>query len=293
MTMFEVISGGRQQSAGAMSVSLAVCIVLASTPPATAHPSLSEKEAIVGDALEKKPDDASLHLRRAELFQKRAEWDAAASEYLRAAAVGADLDQIGVGLAQVFLAAELPKTAVMYAQGVVTRHPGNAAALVVRGRARRVLGETEAAADDFRQAVTVLARPDPDLVLEAMAAQIAAGRQGDALRVADTAMHRIGTVVSIQFPAIDLEMELGHADAALARIDALLVQSPRHELWLARRGEILEEAGRVDEARETYQRTLTLIARRPAGRRNEKIVLLEQRLKTKLASEAEKEGGSL
>jgi len=55
---------------------------------------------------------------------------------------------------------------------------------------------------------------------------------------------RVGHVVSLELPAIDLEMELGRPERALARIDALAKTGPPNPLWIARRGEILDKAGR-------------------------------------------------
>ena len=249
---------------------------------AGADPSLAEREALIEKALEARPEDPELHLQRALVQRARASWDAAGASYLRAAALGADRDQTAVALAQVFLEAGFPRTAEMQLQSVLERKPEDVDARITRARVLGVLGKSEAAADDFQRGVALLARPDPGLVREAMDAQLAAGRSEQALQVADAAMQKIGTVVSVQLPAIEIEQQLGRSDAALARIDALLVQAPRHETWIARRGEILERAGRVDEARATYEYALALIQERPAKRRSEKIAQLERRLRSKL-----------
>lgn len=247
-----------------------------------AHLPLDEKEALVEKALQERGEDPGLHLRRAVLHRERRQWDAAAAAYLRAAALGADPNQVEVALAQVFLEAGLPLTAEMQVERVVVRAPTDATALITRARIRRTLGQRDGAADDFARAVALLEQPDPDVVRDAMDAQVAAGRPEAALTLADTAMKRIGPVVSIQLPAIEIELARGRSEAALGRLDVLLAQAPRHEVWLAQRAEILERMGRLDEARSTYAQALALIQKRPAGRRSEKIAELERRLEAKL-----------
>ncbi|MCH6561536.1 MAG: tetratricopeptide repeat protein [Myxococcales bacterium] len=261
----------------------AIAVTLAAFAPSVeAHPDIAEKEAFIEQALQESPADPTLHLQRALIQRQRARWDEAAASYLRAAALGADRDQVGVALAQVFLDAGWPKTAEMQVQQVLHRRPENAQALITRAHVRRALGKPQGAAADFERGVGRLVHPEPGLVQQAMNAQLAADRPEVALQIADEAMQKIGIVVSVQLPAIEIELELGRLEAALARIDALLLQAPRHELWLAQRGEILEGAGRVAEARATYEHILSLIQERPPRRRSEKIAALERRLRAKL-----------
>ncbi len=261
----------------------ALVVTLAAFAPSVgAHPDIAEKEAFVEKALQQSPEDPKLHLQRALIQRQQARWDEAAASYLRAATLGADRDLVDVSLAQVFLAAGWLKTAEMQVQQVLRRKPENTQALITRARVRRALGKPQDAAADFHNGVDRLAHPEPGLVHEAMSAQLAAGRPEVALQIADEAMQKIGIVVSVQLPAIEIELELGRPEAALARIDTLLLQAPRHELWLAQRGEILEGAGRVAEARATYEHTLSLIQERPPRRRSEKIAALELRLRAKL-----------
>ncbi len=265
----------------ALTPAIAVTLV-ALAPFVEAHPDIGEKEAFVEKALQESPKDPKLHLQRALIQRQRARWDEAAASYLRAAALGADRDQVGISLAQVFLDAGWPKTAEMQVQQVLRRRPENAQALITRAHVRQALGKLQDAAADFVRGVDRLAHPEPGLVHEAMNAQLAAGRPEVALQIADAAMLKIGIVVSVQLPAIEIELELRCPEAALARIDVLLLQAPRHELWLAQRGEILEGAGRVAEARATYEHTLSLIQERPPRRRSEKLAALERRLRAKL-----------
>ncbi len=115
-------------------------------------------------------------------------------------------------------------------------------------------------------------------------ALLSLGKKDEALRALDAGMARVGHVVSLELPAIDLEMELGRPERALARIDALAKTGPPNPLWIARRGEILDKAGRGAEARAAYEKALALIAEKPADRRGRPIEDLKRRLELTLAS---------
>jgi predicted negative regulator of RcsB-dependent stress response len=96
-------------------------------------------------------------------------------------------------------------------------------------------------------------------------------------------MDRLGPVAALVAAAIDLELTLKRYDAALARVDAAAARSPHPEAWLARRGEILEAAGRGHAAREAYAQALREIESRPPHRRATRSVQnLETRLRTAL-----------
>src|SRR4029079_5293655 len=118
-----------------------------------------------------------------------------------------------------------------------------------RGRAWLAIGNPEAAASDFGEAIAKGPLPSPEQVLMHRDALVGLGRKDDALRALDTGIARIGHVVTLEMPAIDLELELGQPDRALARMDALEKTGPPNPLWLARGGEIPEFAGRGAGAR--------------------------------------------
>ena len=249
-----------------------------------AHPPLSESEAHLEVALDESPANAELHLQRAMLHRKRSNWDAAAASYRRAAVLGADAHGVDVALAQVYLAADRLPDAIAQIEHSLEHRPNHAGALITRARIQKALGNDDAAAIDYQRGVALLEHPEPAVVREAMAAQVAAAKSEAALEVADTATRKVGVLVSIALPAIEVERALGRPDAALARIDALLAQAPQQVLWLAERGAILESAGRLDEARTTYEETVSLLDKRLRGRQSEKLTRLRRRLGAKLAS---------
>ena len=89
--------------------------------------------------------------------------------------------------------------------------------------------------------------------------------------------------MTLQLTVVDLELKRKNYTGALERIDRIAERSPRKETWLARRGEILEQAGKPEEARTAYQNALAALASLPLVRRNvPAMAALEKRIRTQI-----------
>jgi tetratricopeptide (TPR) repeat protein len=252
---------------------------------AWAHVGMDELDVRSAAAVATHPDDATAHLERARVLQMKREWDATLAELEEAAARGADPDTVGAVRAGVYLDAGFPRMAKLEVDRVLARRPERTELLAVRARAWLALGNGESAAADFGDAIAKGPLPTPELVIARRDVLVALGRRADAVRALDEGMARVGHVVSLELPAIDLEVELDRWGAALARLDGLMRTTPvPNPLWIARRGEILERAGRASDARAEYEKALALIAARPAARRTQPFDDLKRRLETALAS---------
>jgi tetratricopeptide (TPR) repeat protein len=251
---------------------------------ATAHVGMDELDARSAAALAARPDDATAHLERARVLQLEHQWDAALVALEAAAVRGADADVVGGVRASVYLDAGFPRMATLEVDRVLARRPDAAGLLVVRARASLALGNREAAAADFGEAIAKGPQPTPELVIARRDVLVALGKRAEAVQALDAGMDRIGHVVSLEMPAIDLEVELGRYDAALARLDRLTRDaSVPNPLWIARRGDVLERAGRATEARAEYAKALALIDAR-AATRAQPFDDLKRRLETALAT---------
>ena len=264
---------------------LAIALALGLAPAvAFAHVGVDELDAATREELAKRPDDPQKHLDRARVLQMKGQWDAALEEVEAAAARGADPDVLGPTRAAIYLDAGFPRMAKVEIDRVLARRPEAVGLLYERGRAWLAIGDREAAARDFGEAVAKGPRPTPEQVIAHRDVLLALGRKDEALRALDAGMARVGQVVSLALPAVDLEVELGRYDAALARLDRLAATAPPNPLWITRRGEVLEKAGRAQAARAEYAKALALIDARPAARRGKPFVDLKRRLETALAS---------
>lgn len=253
--------------------------------PAAAHVGVDVLEHDARAAVAANPRDAAARLNLAKTFQAAGRWDEALVAYDDAIAYGADVDTCEAARGQVFLAAGFPRSAKRSFDVVLQRRPDAWAVYLDRARAWTALKEPLHAADDYRRALGGIRDPKPEHVLAYRDALVAAGKPDEALRALDDGMSRIGTIASLQLPAIDMETERQHWDAALHRLDELMRQAPSSPIWITQRADILAKAGRTTEARAEYARALATIDARPRNRRPPALATLEARLRAMLAPE--------
>lgn len=247
-----------------------------------AHPGLHEQERAVQEALEARPDDAAMHLRQGRVHAEKHEWDAALESYERARSLGADPDAVDVVAGATLLDAGWPRMAKLRFEAVLVRTPERDDARLGRARAWMKLAHPEEASADYAAALERMAEPRPAYALEQRDALLALGRREEALDALDRAIARIGRVPTLELAAADLALDLGRTDDALRRLDALLAQSPNHPLWMSRRGQILERAGRTGEARATYSHALDHLHARSARGQSRRLAALEGELRAAL-----------
>jgi tetratricopeptide (TPR) repeat protein len=263
----------------------ALCATLVLAPSlAFAHAGVEVLDESTRTEVAKHPESADAHIARARVLQMKGEWDGALEELEAAAARGADPDAIGEQRAMVYLDAKFPRMAKVEIDRVLARRPDAYGLLFERGRAWLAIGDANAAARDFGEAIAKGPRPTPEQVIARRDALVSVGKKDEAIRALDEGMTRVGQVVSLVLPAIDLEVELGRYDAALARLDRLSAGAPPNPLWQIRRADILEQAGRKAEARAEYANTLATIDARPPMRRGKQLDELRRRVETALAS---------
>jgi predicted Zn-dependent protease len=173
---------------------------------------------------------------------------------------------------------------------VLARNPKHAEAFTWRARTLLRLNQPMAAASDFDRAIALTPDAGPDLFVER--AQMLMGMGPDqfaaALKGLDDGIKRLGPLVTLQLFAIDAELKQGNYDGALARVDSIAARSPRKETWLARRGEILKQAGKPQEARKAYTDALAALQTLPPTRRN---VPAMQELARRIQKEIDTLGG--
>jgi tetratricopeptide (TPR) repeat protein len=258
-------------------------LVLALAPGSTvAHQDLAELVVVHERESARRASDPAVHLEEAHVRRLAHDFDGALVALAHAAAVGADPADAAVVRGQIYLDAGWPGAARAELDRALRTYPERVHLRLIRARASQRLGEPSAAAADYRAAIAGMRAPTPDQVIEYRDVVLETGDEEGALAALDLGMARIGPAPTLQLPAIDLALALDRHQDALRRIDVLLAQSPRNERWLARRGEILERAGRADEARQTYGVALALIEARPATRRGGRVRTLERRLRAHL-----------
>lgn len=276
-----------------LRIVVALVLVLAARGSALAHPELAVVQSAVDDLLAANPDDPELLIHQGHLREEARDWDGALVSFAHALAHGADPDIVAAARAHVFLAAGFPQMAMLEYDTLLIKRPDAFEVLFERGRAQLALGRTDAADLDFTRAIARMSAPRPEHVIVHAQALLAVGNPPGALRVLDKGMARLGPLPSLQLTAIDLDVELQRYDSALARLDVLLQQTPSNEAWIARRAEILQRAGRNDEARAESARALRQIESRPRQRRSQATNELADRLRSQINGDAVRREGKL
>jgi len=248
---------------------------------AAAHDDLAEQVVAVTRKISRDPRNAELYLYRAELYRADGHWQKAEADYKTAKTFSSKMISADLGLGLLYLITGRYQESKTSLDVFITRQPENFQALAARGQAQSKLGQGKAAIQDYTSALRI--RPDPEVYIERAHLQTAHDGLHEALAGLDEGIQRMGSVVTIELYAIELEMKLRHFDEALIRVDRISKQSERQETWLAQRGDILRQAGRPEEARKAYREALLAIESLSPGKRGTRYTRdLEDRIKKAL-----------
>jgi tetratricopeptide (TPR) repeat protein len=182
-----------------------------------------------------------------------------------------------------------PQLALVAINRFIRVESGRADAHEVRGRILFLLGEYAGAEKALAIAIELQNQPSPDLFLARNEAILAQGAANEprALTALNNAIACVGSVVSLELAAIELERHSKNWDGAIQRIDTMVALNPHRETWLVRRAQILEEAGRADEAHAAYAQALEAIESLPDRNRSaDDTIQLETQLRKLLGSTA-------
>lgn len=213
-----------------------------------AHEGLHEQIVEATRQISLAPANARLYLKRGELYRLHRQWHAALADYDRAARLDDSLDEVEFARGRMYLESRQPGKAKLQLDSFLARNPNHFDAIVVRARALRALRQTAAAVADYSKAISLTLRPRPELYIERARAISSLGvqHQDEALAGLDEGIRRLGSIVTLELLAIDLELSQKRYERALARLDIIIAQAERKEAWLLRRTEIQKMAGRKE-----------------------------------------------
>ena len=217
--------------------------------------------------IETTPKQAALFLRRGQLHRAHRDWTAAAADFDKARELDPTLHATDLARGEMLVEAGRANEAIEAFDRFLSRRPEHSAGYAGRARAHSAAKMWERAAEDFARAIACEKQPEPELFVAQSQALRAAGKIEMAIRVLDDGIMRLGALITFTQPAIDLEVEAGRLDAALARLAKVIQSAPRKERWLLRRGELLEKAGRLDAARDAFAAADSALAAVPSDRR--------------------------
>jgi len=194
---------------------------------------LHEQIAAITAKIKRDPKNASLYLQRGELHRLHRDWSRAAADYDRTALLQPGLTIVDLARGKMLFESGRFQRAKLTLDRFLTRQPNHFEGLMTRARVLAKIGSTAAAVEDFTQAISQSPAPEPELYLER--AQLIAGHGkniDEALSGLDEGIKRLGPVVTLQLPAIELELGRQNYEGALSRLELIAAQSERKEAWL-------------------------------------------------------------
>lgn len=272
---------------GFASGALIALAVLLSPGPAPAHGSFDTRLAALSAQIEAQPS-ADHYLARSALYREHGDLEAALADLEQAERLEPERVDVDLQRGRLALVAGRPEQALAPLQNLLAESPDHGEAHLALARALAGLGRSREAAIHYTRAIETATVAIPSRYLERADALLAAGQLEAALEGLDEGLARLGPVVALANRAIEIERAQGRADAALVRLDRLAAFASRQETWLARRAELLEDAGRCAEARSVWAAALAEIERLPARRRAAPAMAqLESRARDGLARTSE------
>lgn len=259
--------------------------------PASAHPEIAAEIRLLTARIEKEganPSCTDLYLRRGELHRVHENWEQALSDYARALSLDPPRAEVYYCRARLLLEKGEPRAALAEADTFLKRRPEEARGLALRANIHAALGDHDQAAHDYAAAIRQSAQPGADLYLRRAESLLAMrspqGGEARALQAIEEGIARLGPVVTLVHRAIALELARGNYEGALARIDWIQARSANAAPWLKRRGDVLVEAGRSEEAMQAYRLALEQLDHLPDVRRNVRAFrALRKEIETALA----------
>lgn len=250
------------------------------------HGDTHEMVRALTEELKQRPRDPDAYFRRAELHRRHGEFDLALCDYENAQRYSTNSPMLDLARGLLYVEAKWPYTAKMYLDRFLSRETNHVVGLSARAKVFLQLTNREAAIQDFNAAIRHSTEPRPELYIERAQAWLTEDGKHipEAIRSLDEGVQKLGSVITLKLHAIELELRRQQTNEALARLDQILVDSPRKETWYARKGEILQQATRYAEAREAYTKALQHLNSLPPARRNVPALQeFEKRIKAALA----------
>jgi tetratricopeptide (TPR) repeat protein len=249
---------------------LALALTLAPTM-ALAHEDPSDRIRELTSAIESHPSDSALYARRADLYRERGAWPEALADLQHAKSLDPALAGVDILAARVLFESGSPQAALEATDRALASQPTPGAHLL-RARILAGSGADADAAREFTIAIDLERAagraPQPEDYLERANALAKLSQTDEALRGLDEGITTLGGAVALQLRAVELETERGNWDAALARLRSIESAANRKEPWIVRRAQVLERAGRTQEAEAAWTEARAALDRLPERLRN-------------------------
>jgi tetratricopeptide (TPR) repeat protein len=213
------------------------------------HGSHDEQVAECLEKLETAPNDQMMRHRLATAYVHHGDWELALIELdkLDESAMDSRLTRARALL----LGAQYEKSKELL-DAILEKSPVDSQALLERARVFTGLGKNAESLANYRMVLNLTPQPEPGLCLEIADILTDQKLQKEALAVVQKGITTRGEEPALLMRAMEIEIATGNFDGALTRLASLEKQAPRPEPWMARRAELLAQAGRTEESRAAW-----------------------------------------
>lgn len=265
-----------------------LCLAVAVGWPAVAEArgGAGTRIARITASIGKRPDDPKLYLRRAKLHLKQGRADLALQDLERVGELAPDMDQAKLLRARALLDSKQLAAALEQVDSYLRTDEPAPEGRQVRGAILLRMGKFAEAEAELEAYVARVPKPRVSAFL--LYADAITG-QGDehlprAVVWLDRGIMRLGKAPELHLRVVELKVRQGEFYGALARVDEVLETTKHKAPWLAKRGDVLEKAGRHDEARQAYRACLRVLAL-DGPRQSEAAIRLRKQVEAKVRAE--------
>lgn len=258
-----------------LTIALGMLII---PPLAMAHGGLEHDIVALDRTLSVHPGSIPALLHRADLLRLQGEFGRALQDLERVERLQPASPEAAWVRARIMVDQRREAAALADLDRWLEAHPEHLAALSLRARVHAFVGDADQAVRDYSLAILHSRPADPELFTARAEIQQAQGRSAEALAGLEQGMNQLGPLLSLQIPALELELSMGREANALERMGHIIAGVPRKEGWLARRAELLERLGRRDDARRDWLAAVAACKALPSAQRNSRAIqmLLER-----------------
>lgn len=242
---------------------LASFALLLGPSEARAHGAAADRIAALGEELARFPDDPRRLFERADLLVEHGDHTLARTDLDRIDRLAPDQFPTGYVRARLLSDEGRPAEALARLEQAGPRFASDPRLLLLRARLRREVAGAAAAAPGYLAAWNSLQPRRADVALEAAEVLEQAELSDGAEAVLREGIEHAGRVPSLLIALIDLLSRRGRPADAVPWAEAMEQRAARPEPWIARRAELLEQAGRADEAAAVWRALAERLARLP------------------------------
>lgn len=231
----------------------------------SAHPGLHHEIETVTRQLDRAPDRVESLIERGRLYRLDDNASASHTDLERARVLDSDNDVIALELGLTLSAMGRDAEGEVQLTRYIQRGGRASDAYAERARIRSHDNRAESAIDDY--SVAIDRSGDLDQYLARGILQERLGRLDEAASGYRDGLDRSGGSVALRLALIRVQIARTRYDDALSLIEEVTAQSRVKTQWYLRRADVLEAAGRADDARAERQRALAEAERVLARRR--------------------------